>query len=780
MPFQLSPGVNVTEIDLTTVIPAVATTDGAIGGVFRWGPCNTETLVTNEDELVARYGKPTNLNAETWFTAQSFLSYGNSLYVSRAHQDAKAGDHVKATAILETGNTTLTIESISLGLASGDVIFGDGIPAGATVDTVTENVSNTVVVMTIADGATVTGSREIQIFDPELQFSAIANSGFANLTNHVVTNEDDYESAGAGFESDVQFIARYPGAIGNSLKVSVCGTTTAFEQSISMATLEDTATYANGDLIPSLSKADIEIPSLAFSIGSNTATLTVAGGGGAVATSEDTQAVCTEFTTQFSVGDIVEAGNSSIGKVYLEISAIGTPASDGADSTVTLSFTERYTLGTAFTTTSTIGRKWQYWDLVEGAPGQSNYQAIKNSAVNDEMHVVVVDEDGVVTGTPGTILEVWQQLSRATDGKGEDGGTNYVKDVLNQSSNFIWYGGGNVSGLTEAEATDLLAAGTAANVPYSKSFVGGRDLSGESSTPFANLIDAYTVFRDSEEIDISLVLNGKSRDGTNGTQMTQWLIDNIVEHRKDCVLFTSPEKADVVNNAGGDEELDVVAFRNSLSSSSYVVIDSGYKYTYDKYGDLYRWVPLNGDIAGLCVRTDDERDPWWSPAGFNRGQIKNVVKLAWNPKKAERDLLYKNGVNPVVRFKGEGVILFGDKTGLKKPSAFDRINVRRLFIVLEKAIATAAKYSLFEFNDEFTRAQFVNTVEPFLREVKAGRGVYDFAVVCDETNNTPEVIDRNEFVGDIYIKPARSINFIQLNFIAVRTGVEFSEVIGNF
>jgi phage tail sheath protein FI len=275
-------------------------------------------------------------------------------------------------------------------------------------------------------------------------------------------------------------------------------------------------------------------------------------------------------------------------------------------------------------------------------------------------------------------------------------------------------------------------------------------------------------------------LNGKSRDGSNGTQLSQYLIDNIVERRKDCVVFISPEKNDVVNNAGGDEGLAVVDFRNSLSSTSYAVIDSGYKYAYDKYNDIYRWVPLNGDIAGLCVRTDNDRDPWFSPAGFNRGQIKNVVKLAWNPKKAERDLLYKNGINPVVRFKGEGVILFGDKTALKKPSAFDRINVRRLFIVLEKAIATSARFSLFEFNDEFTRAQFVNTVEPFLRGVKAGRGIFDYVVICDETNNTPEVIDRNEFVGDIYIKPARSINFIQLNFIAVRTGVEFSEVIGNF
>jgi len=233
-------------------------------------------------------------------------------------------------------------------------------------------------------------------------------------------------------------------------------------------------------------------------------------------------------------------------------------------------------------------------------------------------------------------------------------------------------------------------------------------------------------------------------------------------------------------NGGQDEADDVVTYRNSLTSTSYAVLDSGYKYQYDKYNDVYRYVPLNGDMAGLCVRTDDIRDPWFSPAGFNRGIIKNTVKLAFNPNKAQRDLLYKNGVNPVVTFPGQGTLLFGDKTLLAKPSAFDRINVRRLFIVLEKAIATAAKFSLFEFNDQFTRSQFVNLVEPFLRDVQGRRGIYDFKVVCDESNNTGEVIDRNEFVGDIYIKPARSINFIQLNFVAVRTGVEFSEVVGQF
>jgi len=245
------------------------------------------------------------------------------------------------------------------------------------------------------------------------------------------------------------------------------------------------------------------------------------------------------------------------------------------------------------------------------------------------------------------------------------------------------------------------------------------------------------------------------------------------------MVFLSPTKASVVNNAAA-ESTSVLAFRSGLTSSSYAVLDSGYKYQYDRYNDVYRWVPLNADIAGVCARTDLERDPWFSPGGLNRGVIKNLIKLAWNPSKTERDNLYVQGINPVVTFQGEGTILFGDKTMLNRPSVFDRINVRRLFIVLEKTIARAARSTMFEFNDQFTRAQFVNLVEPYLRDVQGRRGITDYRVVCDTTNNTGEVIDRNEFVGDIYIKPARSVNFIQLNFVAVRTGVSFDEIVGRF
>jgi phage tail sheath protein FI len=286
-----------------------------------------------------------------------------------------------------------------------------------------------------------------------------------------------------------------------------------------------------------------------------------------------------------------------------------------------------------------------------------------------------------------------------------------------------------------------------------------------------NIQTAFNKVANPDSEDVSLIITGPATEPTIENAIS------IAETRKDCVVFCSPEKADVVDNSGSEEN-DVTAFRDTVTSSSYAVMDSGWKYQYDKYNDVYRWVPLNGDIAGLCARTDLERDPWFSPAGTARGVIKNVIKLAWNPTKANRDVLYNRGINPVVTFQGEGTVLFGDKTLLSRPSAFDRINVRRLFITLEKAIARAARSSLFEFNDAFTRSQFVNLIEPYLRDVQGRRGITDFRVVCDDTNNTAAVIDRNEFVGDIYIKPARSINFIQLNFVAVRSGVAFEEIVG--
>jgi hypothetical protein len=367
---------------------------------------------------------------------------------------------------------------------------------------------------------------------------------------------------------------------------------------------------------------------------------------------------------------------------------------------------------------------------------------------------------------------VWNNLSRATDAKLSDGTSNYYKTVINGRSEFVW-SADDRAGANSANALTITTS--SALKPLTVSLAGGVDQD-EANVAFTAVAAAYDQLVSPEDVDISLVLGGSARDGNLGSQLPNYLIDNLAEVRKDCVVFISPRKVDVVNTV--DPETRVVAFRNALRSTSYAVLDSGYKQQYDKYNDVYRWVPLNGDIAGLCARTDSVRDPWFSPAGTARGQIKNVLKLAFNPNPAQRDILYKNGVNPVISIQGEGTVLFGDKTLLSRPSAFDRINVRRLFIVLEKAISRASNALLFEFNDEFTRAQFRNLVEPFLRDVQGRRGITDFKVVCDETNNTAEVIDSNRFVGDIYIKPARAVNFIQLNFVAVRSGVEFSEIVG--
>ena len=689
MAFQVSPGVNVSEIDLTTVVPAVSTSVGAIAGVFKWGPVGTRTLVSSEIELASKFGKPTNHNPETFFTAANFLAYGNALYVTRA------------------ANTT--------------------------------NFANGVI-------------------------SAIANpDSVVNAQVYVVKNDDVYDNVTFG-DTDVLYVARYPGDIGNSLKISVCDSVNAYSKAIDVQ---------NAD-------ANLQSAAIAATIGSNSIVLSVANSASGTLAEANTRMV--NILAELQVNDILEVGNTSIGKQYVKIT--GLPASIGTNSSFansthryfSVSVDNVYQLSTNYSS-NTFVKYWEYFNVVDAAPGISDYQASQgNTAAVDEIHVVVVDEDGKFSGVPGTVLEAYKSLSRATDAKTTDGSANYYKTVINETSQYVWWANHRATapGNTALNITSVHSA------PLYLSFNQGQDGDGESDVSLGTVLAGYDLYASAEDVDVSLVMTGKSRGGTNGEQIANYLVDNIAETRKDCIVLASPDKADVVNNSAQDEAQDTVDFRNSCRSSSYLVIDSGYKYQYDKYNDLFRWVPLNGDIAGLCVRTDSTRDPWFSPAGFNRGQIKNVVKLAYNPDKADRDLLYKNGVNPVATFPGQGTVLFGDKTALAKPSAFDRINVRRLFIVLEKAIATAAKFSLFEFNDEFTRAQFVALVEPFLRDVQGRRGIYDYRVVCDTSNNTGEVIDRNEFVGDIYVKPAKSINFIQLNFVAVRTGVAFDEVVGKF
>lgn len=422
---------------------------------------------------------------------------------------------------------------------------------------------------------------------------------------------------------------------------------------------------------------------------------------------------------------------------------------------------------------------WIYSRNFDGAPGTSTY-VTNRGGLNDELHIVVVDEDGLFTGIANTVLERFGYVSAASDAKSDDGTSLYYKNVINNRSKYIRWGChpdagigmpiGNSNTDNWGSTAVNTTFGLMGNSAYTVSLANGAIATPSTS----NVTTAYDYFKNEEEVDISLLMTG-----SHSNTIVNSVYSNIVDFRKDLVMFVSPEQADVVDNYGS-EVTDVVAHRDSLTSSSYIVMDCNWKYQFDKYNDVFRWVPLNGDVAGLCARTDLDRDAWYSPAGLNRGHIKNVYKLAWNPNKTQRDDIYRNSVNPILVMKGEGPVLWGDKTLLTRPSSFDRINVRRLFIVLERAIARAARYSLFEFNDEFTRSQFVSMVEPFLRDVQGRRGIYAFKVVCDETNNTPEVIDRNEFIGDIYIKPAKSINYITLNFVAVRTGVSFEEIVGQF
>ena len=561
MAFQISPGVNVSEVDATTVVPSVQQTAGAFAGTFQWGPADKVRQIDSELTLVSTFGKPDTASATDFFTAANFLSYGNNLNIVRS-----------------VGN--------------------------------------------LANNATDGSGGTIQI-----------------------KNEDVYESTyllSDNSNSYGPFVGRYPGLLGNSLTVHVCANTSTFST-------------------------------------------------------------------------------------------------------------------------------WNYRSYFTSAPGTSDFADSVNGS-NDEMHIVVVDADGLFTGSAGAILETYGFVSAASDAT-VNGVTNYYKQVILNNSKYV-YAMDPVDYGTTSATWGNSAAGRSFGRPATN--IVTNLSTGTSVAPTdANIQVSYDFFTNKESIDISLVLTSG-----HSVPVQQYVIDNIAVGRADCVAFISPRYADVVNQSG-TETTNIAGWLTALSrSSSYVMADSGWKYQFDKYNNTYRWIPLNGDIAGLCVYTDSVRDPWFSPAGFNRGAIKNTVKLAWNPSKSFRDTLYAAGVNPVVSFPGQGTVLFGDKTLLAKPSAFDRINVRRLFITLEKSIAQAAKFSMFELNDEFTRAQFIALVAPFLRDIQGRRGITDFRVVCDSTNNTQQVIDSNQFIGDIYIKPARSVNYIQLNFVAVGTGVDFVTIVG--
>ena len=423
------------------------------------------------------------------------------------------------------------------------------------------------------------------------------------------------------------------------------------------------------------------------------------------------------------------------------------------------------------------------WNQVAPQPGTSVHVAERGGS-SDEMHIVVVDVDGGVTGTPNTVLEKFLYVSKASDGKSSEGSLVYYPEVILNQSNYIYWGSHDneeiwdVSGNAFANASNVGGDSTTAfDILGEKEYTmsGGAD---DFTLTQAEIIAGYDYFADPETVQIDYLIMGGGGATETETKAKANKLISIVNSRKDCVAFISPDKTNVIGvSDSGTQTSNIVSFFDTFASTSYVVFDSGWKYLYDRFADKYRWIPCNGDTAGLCASTTAAGDPWFSPAGLNRGGIKNAIKLAYSPKKSERDTLYQKRINPITSLPGQGIVLFGDKTALASPSAFDRINVRRLFLVIEKTIGNAAKGVLFELNDEFTRNNFNNVVEPYLRDIQARRGITDFLVVCDSSNNTPDLIDKNEFVAEIYIKPARSINFITLTFVATRTGVSFEEVI---
>ena len=749
MAFQVSPGVNVSEIDLTGAVVAASTSIGGTVMPSRWGPANTVQTISTEEELLAVFGKPNTSVATYWFSAASFLNYAGNLKVTRT---------VNSTAMNASSGTTEVL-----------------------------------------------------------------------IKNQDVYN-DTYNTDFGGSESSSYglWVARYAGDLGDSLKVSLCAadrerltlTGTGVYDHTGGAS-EKLLTQTGGKLLEELMLGDVlsmsVTPATKFMVTSVTATTTalLAGGSADIASSTVTRLKRSNFaepeanmlgTVAITANSMTVTGTTTFFDVQVAAGDILTingekrrvaSVTSNTVATVNVGFNQA-------ASSQTFSRTWESSGGFVAAPTTSAFAA-QRDCLYDEVHVAVIDEDGNWTGNKGEVLETFPHCSVASDHKGDNGESRYYKNVILGQSRYVYWLDHPTLG-TDTAGSSSIVAGAATRNPANSIAWGAQantaitnialDAShsaahfysppnGISTASLDGGIDGTTVtngeiqlswdlFKSAEDQDVNLLVTGPA-NVTNA----KYVIQSIAENRKDAVAFVSPQKADVVNTSGQSAQtINVVDYYETFPSSSYAVADSGWKYMYDKYNDVFRWIPLNGDIAGLCARTDSNRATWFSPGGFSRGQISNVARLAYNPRQVDRDQLYQSRVNPVVTFPGEGTVLFGDKTLLSKPSAFDRINVRRLFIFLEKAIANAAKFQLFEFNDAFTRSQFVGIVEPFLRDVQGGGGIQDFLVVCDESNNTSSVIDRNEFRGDIFIKPSRSINFIQLNFVAVRSGASFSEVVG--
>ena len=565
----------------------------------------------------------------------------------------------------------------------------------------------------------------------------------ARVDNGAVTaSASDTSNANTQLHTFGAFDAKYPGALGNSLEVGYVKSDKFEADVIDVSDISGSKLTGNTQISQTLA---FNATSVVFEVTPSNAL----------------------SANEWEVDDIIVIGNDSVGYQDIPVTSFAerTLDTDGnvtANSALvvsheyTIGLNGKYTLAETELSKLSLSRKWKYHALFGKAPQTGNY------------HVVVIDEDGDITGSADTVLELYEDVSTDPNAKLADGSTNYVANVIENKSDWVkvantsYFANSSISTSTYESIGDVNAGGLA-----------GTDGSTESTVTLGALAGGYDLFKNANEIDVSFVLQGK---GDNSGNLANYIIGNIADYRKDAVAFISPSKEAVVDENKTNKKLsNVIAYRNALQNSSYFFMDSGYKYRYDKYNDVYRYVPLNGDTAGLASRVE----PFESPAGFRKGVIKNVVKLAFNPNKSQRDQLYSSDVNPVMSQVGQGIVLFGDKTGLGLPSAFDRLNVRRLFISVEKAIANAAQSFLFELNDEFSQTQFKNIVEPFLREIQGRRGIIDFRVVSDATVNTPAVVDQGKFKANIFIKPARSINVIELTFVATRSGIEFEEIVGS-
>ena len=824
MPLNLaSPGILVKEIDLT--LGRIDPTSDKLGGIvgpFAKGPVGTPTLVTTENDLLNTFGQPyeTDKQYETWLTASSYLAYGGILNVVRAD------DYNSTTGVGIKNAFVGTATSVRIKSAEHYEELGYD--------------QNSITGVTVAarNPGTWANDLRIGIIDGRAdQTIGIATTG-ATSFNDTVSNE---EGILVGSASTISFSSTTDITVGLEVKCDVAGVVAA-----GTTVLAVPGGGAAGIVtISNSSESSVELTTT-FDFGTTTTVtadlavgygITQAVPAGTVVSKTGVGAGTTEELDGYFKGIITEIGTGEVGVKFLShVNAFSTETAQSynsiyqfsTDSTVAIHSTGQTTSYGSTTvnsavdwfdqqtldlTTATVGGATTTttvkWNTLSERPTTSEYAAARGARF-DEVHVVVIDGKGTISGNAGTILEKHLNLSKAKDAEFSVGSPQWWRKYTETNSTHIFAGGEPAGVVTTGYSSGFTLAGDtgwdqdAEGIIFSSIgnlntvLTDGKDYGGIStitSTGALNsglddLVTGYGLFENDTNVDVDFLLMGSAQEGQNEARALATKLIAVAELRKDAVAFISPYRASMITDNPDQKTVDVVLsdstitdnvinFFEPITSSSYAVFDSGYKYMFDRFANTFRYVPLNGDIAGLCARTDINAFPWFSPAGTARGAILNAVKLAYNPSKDQRDRLYSARVNPVIFSPGAGIVLFGDKTAFAKASAFDRINVRRLFLFLEDAISAAAKDQLFEFNDEITRTNFVNIVEPFLRDVQAKRGITDYVVICDETNNTAAIIDSNEFVADIYIKPARSINFIGLNFIATRTGVAFEEVIGN-